>query len=350
MSAREPFPKLRPRAAGREERRRHARGARRANGGLTLIELMIALAIGALLMIGALTALGQSRETLRVADTLARMQETARFALDVLELDVRMAQHWGLTSRTHAVAGRARGSEPHAGIGPSSCGPNWAVALDDVVATNNGYGFACSGLAPVAAESDTLVVRRVAPEPVSPPFEPAGVYVQSALDGAAQLFAGANGVPPGFAADTSATYRLVVNGYYVSRRSSLGADVPSLRRKTLRTTGTIGDEEVLPYVEDMQVRYGVDTHARGAPERGSVSRYVDADDPLFDPASPAFLPDAVVLAVRIWLRVRAERQELGYADAAPYVYADCNFGTFADGFRRLVVSKTIHLRNARPGA
>ena len=120
--------------------------------------------------------LAQSRETLRAADTLARMQETARFALDTLEVDIRMAQYWGLTSRTYAVAGRARGDAPHAGIGSAVCGANWVVDLEQVVATNNGYGFGCAGLAPVAAESDTLVVRRVAPEPVAPPFEPGGVY------------------------------------------------------------------------------------------------------------------------------------------------------------------------------
>jgi hypothetical protein len=167
---------------------------------------------------------------------------------------------------------------------------------------------------------------------------------------AAQLFSGASGIPAGFDAHTSATHRVVVNGYYVSRRSSLGADVPSLRRKTLRANGTIGDEEVLPYIEDLQVQYGVDTSPRGARERGAVNRYVNADDSMFDSSSPAYLPDAAVLAVRIWLRVRAEQPETGFTDPLPYVYADRDFGTFADGFRRLVVTKTIYLRNARPAA
>jgi len=52
--------------------------------------------------------------------------------------------------------------------------------------------------------------------------------------------------------------------------------------------------------------------------------------------------------VRIWLRVRAERPEQGFVDTATYTYADINHGPFNDNYRRLVVSKTIYLRNARP--
>jgi hypothetical protein len=81
---------------------------------------------------------------------------------------------------------------------------------------------------------------------------------------------------------------------------------------------------------------------------GSIDRYVDINDPLVDPADAAFNPDAVVLAVRIWVRVRAERAENGFTDTTNYVYADQDVGPFNDNFRRIVVSKTIYLRNARP--
>ena len=53
---------------------------------------------------------------------------------------------------------------------------------------------------------------------------------------------------------------------------------------------------------------------------------------------------------RIWLRIRAERFENGFTDTANYVYADQNVGPFNDAFRRIVVSKTTYLRNARPSS
>jgi hypothetical protein len=81
---------------------------------------------------------------------------------------------------------------------------------------------------------------------------------------------------------------------------------------------------------------------------GSIDRYVNINDPLVDPGNAGFNSDATVLAVRIWLRVRAERTENGFVDTTNYVYADQNVGPFNDGFRRIVVSKTIYLRNARP--
>ena len=71
---------------------------------------------------------------------------------------------------------------------------------------------------------------------------------------------------------------------------------------------------------------------------------------MIDPTNAGFNPTAEILAVRIWVRVRAERLENGFTDTANYVYADQNVGPFNDGFRRLVVSKTIYLRNARPAS
>ena len=46
--------------------------------GLTLVELMIALAIGAFLMIGAVSVFVNSRDAQRTSDTLARMTEAQR--------------------------------------------------------------------------------------------------------------------------------------------------------------------------------------------------------------------------------------------------------------------------------
>jgi type IV pilus assembly protein PilW len=148
----------------------------------------------------------------------------------------------------------------------------------------------------------------------------------------------------------SQSHRLVANGYYVSANSSLdtpGNAVPSLRVKTLAGLSVI-DQEVLPGVEDMQVEFGIDTDVLGAGSaggRGTINRYVNPGDPLLN---PVLNPDVEILAVRIWLRVRAERPDIAYTDTAPYAYADRVIPAFGDGFRRVVVSKTIYLRNARP--
>jgi len=321
--------------------------------GMTLIELMVALAIGSFLLIGALTVFIQGRTTFRVNESISRLQENARFVLDVLEPDVRMAHYWGLTTRSNKIVGRATPADPAAFAVANDCNVNWAVNLAaEVDGTNNGFGWACAAFGAVQPTSDTLAVRRVA-EDLDPAPQANTLYVQSARFQDSQVFVGP-GIPAGYLPATSQTHRLVVNGYYVSQNSSLdnaGNNVPSLRVKTL-VGGAAGvrviDQEVLPGVEDMQIQFGVDTDLLDTPNRGSIDRYVNPGDPILNPASPLFIPSAEILSVRVWLRIRAELRENGFTDTTNYVYADQNVAPFNDPFRRVLVSKTIYLRNARP--
>jgi type IV pilus assembly protein PilW len=268
-----------------------------------------------------------------------------------------MAHYWGLNTVTTTVANRAA---PTAANGPGidTCGNNWTINLDQAVEGTNGsvpwpWG-ACAGMAPVEANADTLVVRHASEDPVVPVA--GGLHIQSVRGTAdSQIFVGTV-IPAGYTAATSQTHRLLVNGYYVSRTSSVsvGANlIPSLRRHTLRQNGTMAPgsgEEVVAPIEDLQVQFGVDTNVPGHDDRGSIDRYVDPNDPMITPGAAGFDPNAEILAVRVWLRVRAERRENGFQDTAVYRYADQNVGPFNDAFRRMVVSKTIYLRNARPNS
>jgi len=131
-------------------------------------------------------------------------------------------------------------------------------------------------------------------------------------------------------------------------RRATATTQPALRRKVLGTNGQITDEEVIAGVEDMQVQFGLDMDPPGGVNRGSVDRYVNPDSPIIDPTNAGYNVNAEILSVRIWLRVRAENVENGFTDTTNYVYADQNVGPFNDGFRRVLVSKTIYLRNNRP--
>ncbi len=319
---------------------------------------MIALAIGSFLMLGALTVFMHSRTTFRVNDSVSRLQENARFVIDVMEPNVRMAGYFGLTSLSSKIANKATPLEPvPAGmVVDGDCGQNWSIDLaTEVDGTNNDYGWACAALGGGAQpQTDTLVVHRVTEDPI-PLLQADTMYLQSARFRDSHLFVG-DAVPAGFLAVTSQTHALMVFGYYVSQNSSLdtpGNPVPSLRMKTLvggAPGPRVDDREVLPGVEDFQVQFGVDTDILGAPNRGSVDRYVNPGDPIITPGDPGFLPNAKILAVRIWLRIRAERPENGFSDTAGYVYADQSVPAFNDQFRRTVVTKTIYLRNARGAA
>ena len=319
---------------------------------------MVALSIGAFLMLGAMTVFLQSRTTFRVNDTVSRLQENARFVVDVMEPEVRMASYYGLTSRSSKISNRATPLDPvPAGLGVAGdCGQNWTINLGtEVDGDNNVYTWLCAAFRDGAQpQTDTLVIHRVTEDPLALLVADT-MYLQTARFRDSQLFVD-TAVPAGFLAATSQTHALMVFGYYVSQNSSLdtpGNPVPSLRMKTLLGGAPgprIDDREVLPGVEDFQVQFGVDTDIAGAVNRGSVDRYVNPGDPIITLGDPAFLPDAKILSVRIWLRIRAERPENGFTDTTDYVYADQNVPAFNDQFRRTVVTKTIYLRNARGAA
>ena len=330
--------------------------SRKRIAGMTLIELMVALAIGSFLMIGAMTVFMQSRTTFRINESISRLQENARFVMDTLEPDLRMASYFGLTTRSSKVDNRANPAQPTppglAVVG--DCGPNWTINLgQEVAGTNNVYAWACPAFGAPQPNSDTLEIRRVSEDPIGL-LQIGTMYLQSARFRNGQIFVG-NVIPPGFQpAPQSMPFLVRVSGYYVSQNSSLdtpGNPIPSLRQKVLVGGGFLGpriiDQEVLPGVEDFQVQLGVDTDLEGTPTRGSVNRYVNANDPILNPLAAGFIPDAEVLSIRFWIRIRSERPEVGYTDTNNYVYADVNIPAPNDQFRRTVVTKTIYLRNAR---
>ena len=67
-------------------------------------------------------------------------------------------------------------------------------------------------------------------------------------------------------------------------------------------------------------------------------------------SAPPLGRKAQVVAVRVWLRIRSDAPEVGYTDTNKYNYADVvdyqPAGADAS-FRRIVVTSTVYLRNAR---
>lgn len=326
--------------------------------GVGLIELMVALVLGLFLIFGAVTIYQQSRTAFRTTEAVARLQEVGRLALDVMESDVRMASYWGLNNRAEYIVNRASSGQslPAAftnaqGAIIGTCGgigSNWAINLDQyIVGSNNSYNLACATVPAGSAvtTADTLTIRRAA-DAVPAMLDVNKIYLQtSRIQGT--LFVPTAGctsptdptcIPAAYTPPASQSRELVVHAYYVSAQSTMRADVPSLRRKSFANVNSaadaITDDEIVPGVEDLQVRLGVDTNGDT-----NVDSYVNPD------AVPA---GADVISATIWLRIRAEEPEVGFRDGKSYQYADMAAAfTPNDGFRRILVTKTIQLRNTR---
>lgn len=71
----------------------------RRQHGFTLIEIMIALVLGLILTGAAISLFIASKQTYRMAEAVARVQEAGRYALEALAQDLRMAGHTGCAPR-----------------------------------------------------------------------------------------------------------------------------------------------------------------------------------------------------------------------------------------------------------
>lgn len=319
--------------------------------GVSLIELMVALVIGLFLILGAVTVFNQSRNTYRASESVARLQEVGRLAMDVIETDVRMANFWGMSNRADYILNRAGPGEPPpatfdapqqanaAVCGTTSAPSNYFVInLEEYIGgANNSFTLTCAANNYLAG-TDTLWLRRAnsnEPPATNLGLDPDRIYLQtSRVQGV--LFVPDSDcrhpktqacIPADYLPPASQSRALEARIYYVSSQSTNRDDVPALRRKRFaNANGSAGqafiDEEIVPGVEDLQVRFGVD---------------VDGDTNIDQYADPGAVPaGARVVSAQITLRIRAEDRDFGYVDE-----------TMNDNYRRIVVTKTIHIRNTR---
>lgn len=344
---------------------------RSRQAGLSMIELLVALAIGSFLIVGAVTVQSQTRKSFDVGEQQARLQENARFVLATLEPDLQMAGVFGYTQDTNAVMWDDEGSltapkfmrmtsPAVSGLpdGLKDCGDNFVLdVLVPVFAINGAFlGCAAEGGGQVS-KTDVLVLRHSAPGKVDPTATKLQVFSERrAAQMNTRIFV--SDKPPDTIKDGLSEVRdMVVQAYYISKDSDGHPGVPALRVKFVATDGAgpvLVDRELIRGVEDLQVQFGIDPGADVSPKDGKpddpggdgmadlvngfAQRYVNAGD--------ALLASAQVVSVRVWVRVRADQEEPGFTDNRTYEYADTKFPA-NDHFRRMVLSRTVFLRNSR---
>ena len=280
--------------------------------GLSLVEMMIAMVIGLVLMLGVIQVFTASQAASRLSEGAARVQENARFALDFLERDIRMAGHMGcINDQAHVVRGEGD-PQVHLGADEGSGAPlDFRVAIQGYEAPDTAPGdtltmgetwaapgslpAALAGLSPApAGGSDVLVLRYLAAEGV--PVENITVdggdsQLDMDTDRVARLTAGGVGEPTlfgvadcghadifrGSLASDAVTaagvdlgrytaqpvgqtmlYRGESMVYYVGRNATTG--LPGLRRARANGAGEYTvNEELVEGIESLQLLFGLDT-------------------------------------------------------------------------------------------
>jgi type IV pilus assembly protein PilW len=122
--------------------------------GLSLVELMVAIALGLVLMGGVIQLFLSSRIVFSTQQALSRVQENGRFAIEFITRDLRQAGYTGCTSRNLPVMSDLAGA---AGL---SFWNAYTLPSDAMLAVQ-GFEDAITGvtLAPAPLSGDILVVR-----------------------------------------------------------------------------------------------------------------------------------------------------------------------------------------------
>lgn len=258
--------------------------AARAQGGFGLAEVMVALALGLLLVLAVTTLHARILRMSLDAGAAANAQDALRIAMSVLEHDLAHAGYWGAVPGAERIEGRAAGSRPLAVTVSGDCGPGWSIDLDESVqAWSAGWPLDCSPYRGSAAIGGGLVLRRVSPRPGD---DRIGVLRLHADFWRGRLVAGDETPPPG-----QDSRELVARAYYVSPHSTGMTGRPSLRRKTLQRGPRVVDEEVMPGIARLELEFGVDHDAPGGDGHGLPDTFVAPET-----------ATAPVVAVRVTLR------------------------------------------------
>jgi type IV pilus assembly protein PilW len=331
--------------------------------GLSLIELMIAMAIGLILITTIGYAYVGAKQSFRAQDALSRIQENARYAFEFMAADVRMAGFTGGTGTGTNVVNDPTtwdpklkdlfgfplyGQDDTTPANVTACGSPLVSACYlrgdtlNVVRADNETEYAISAHADpnitLAAATTEIAAGRLM---VLADYTNAAVFQIFSISGTTVNYATGGGSPGNASSSLGSfsgalgarkLYRLRGVTYFIG--SNLSGE-PALYRRVIGPTGGVSSEELVEGVQDMQITYGVDTDST---VDANVNSYVSASVVTNDTGSifPAAANTASlrwkrVLAARITLTLRS-RQELRVA-------------TSGDGYLRKTIVNTIAIRN-----
>jgi type IV pilus assembly protein PilW len=343
--------------------------------GMTLVEIMISLLIGAILLGGILQIFLNTKQTYRMQEGISRLQENARFAMDFLSRDLRMAGLMGclsnqMTSITNNLNPSGTGYDPllHAfqqNIAGTNGTAGTSAALDqpDSITLQGTFGSGLTIESPFGpqasanikvpsgnglSQGDIVLVSDCTQGDIfqitNANPNTSGTLVHNT--GNATNPGNSNVSNPGCPGankhclskvydDQAQIYRISTLTYSIQN----GANGEPALWQTLTQGATTTANELVENIENMQILYGEDANGDGTPE-------------YYVPAGTAGLNMNQVVSVRVSILASTENNLSSTPLTYTYNGANTTFKwttpTQSDRRIRRVFTSTIALRNRLP--
>lgn len=321
------------------------RPAHQSVKGFSLVELMVALAIGLILMASLALLFANSSHSGNEIEKSIRQIENGRYALELLNEDVSMAGYYGETS-SHGVTLTTVSpcATTLAGLGWNNTALTAPVPITGFNATE-AAALAC--LSDRKANTPALVLRRVNPTAVAPGTATNGsFYLQTsrcATDPNATRFilstTASDFTLRGLACTSINTVqRYITRVYYIANCNECGLDnVPTLKRAELQADQIV-ISPLAEGIDDIGYDFAFDTNGDGNP-----NIYLTG---LSGTAGAADNDWQNVVGVRINLLSRSTEPSPGFTDGKTYSLGLTGTrGPFTDRYKRRAYTVTSRLSN-----
>lgn len=264
--------------------------------GLSIVELMVALAVGMVLIAGILQVFLSSKNTYAVNEAMSRVQENGRFALEFISRSARQAGYIDPNNKVN---------RPYAII-PEGI----RCDLDSNACSTNGTGL--------LADSVSFAFQ--------PPVNASGDRVDCI----------------GSTDSVDAQDKIIINKFFIKSENEAGATLSCQRRvldknlNLLAAAKYFEDASLVEGIDKIQIQYGISTTTSELDSK-SVNKYVGADK-VTDWNSVLAIRIAVLANSGIELNPAPIQKEFYLFDAGPYVFPN-------DRKLRQVFTTTVNLRN-----
>jgi type IV pilus assembly protein PilW len=316
------------------------------NTGLSLIELIVALAISSILAIGIVNMYSVSKNSFLVQKDSSKLQESGRFVFDMLISDLRRSGYFGYNLGIGSVSG-TEAQIPNDNTCPNDA--SWGLMLDRRITGLNDPATPYDCIAADYFGGDVLSLRYVDGRNDTI-FDNNRYYLRSSFK-SARIFRGADsndssnvindGTPESTGQLRAFVYYIGTSGRFCKFNDANNdpIPIPTLYRESLNDQGLPERHEIAAGIQNIQFKYGIDTN-----NDLSVNQYFDSQLISNDlTVTPNWNQ---VVAVRFWILARANcpaannsniRKTYNMGDLAPY--------TPNDKFKRQLFTSTVALRN-----